>query len=106
MNALTIEHHTLETGHVLILTGNLDLSTANVLRDALTTIPLHEGQTLVIDLARVEFCDSSGLAALVAARNRTLAAHAEIALTAVPPPIVRMLRIVGLDTAFPIHPNT
>jgi anti-sigma B factor antagonist len=105
VTALTIEHHTTVTGHLLILAGDLDLRTADQLRDLLPAIALRDGQLLVIDLARVEFCDSSGLAALVAGRNHTLAAHADIALTAVPRPIARVLHILGLDTAFPLYPS-
>jgi anti-sigma B factor antagonist len=106
VTGLTIGHHTLETSQVLVLTGDLDLKTAEEFHDVLRALPLDEGQLLVIDLARVEFCDSSGLAALVAARNHALTAHAAIALAAVPRPIVRMLRILGLDTAFPTHPTS
>ncbi|MFJ5293028.1 hypothetical protein [Streptomyces sp. NPDC088348] len=33
------------------------------------TSPSNSGQLLVLDLARLDFCDSSGITALIAARN-------------------------------------
>jgi anti-sigma B factor antagonist len=102
---LTIEHRTLGTSHILVLTGDLDMASADDLRDVVRTVPLGAGQLLMIDLARVKFCDSSGFAALVAARNRALAARAEIALAAVPQHIARVLQNLGLDAAFPMHPT-
>jgi anti-anti-sigma regulatory factor len=52
------------------------------------------------------FCDSSGLAALIAARSHAHGAQADIALAAVPPHTLRVLRIVGLDQIFPLHPDS
>ncbi len=54
----------------------------------------------------MEFCDSSGLTALIAARNHAHAAQADIALAAVPPRTLRVLRVVGLDQIFPLHPDS
>nr|WP_275432096.1 MULTISPECIES: STAS domain-containing protein [unclassified Streptomyces] len=61
---------------------------------------------LVLDLARMEFCDSSGISALIAARNHVRAAHADIALAAVPAHTLRVLRIIGLDQVFRLLPGT
>ena len=54
-------------------------------------------QLVVLDLARLEFCDSSGITALIAARNHAVAAGADVALAAVPADTLRVLRIVRLD---------
>ncbi|MER6152527.1 STAS domain-containing protein [Streptomyces hirsutus] len=76
------------------------------LREPLTTLTLQPGQRLVLDLATMEFCDSSGLTALIAARNHAHAAQADIALAVVPLRTLRVLRVVGLDQIFPLHPDS
>ncbi|CAM5669838.1 anti-sigma factor antagonist [Streptomyces avidinii] len=105
MNALTITIRDAQTGPVLELEGDLDYDQAPRLRQALEALPLRAGQRLVLDLARIQFCDSSGITALLVARNRAVTARADIALAAVPGHTARILRIVGLDRVFPIHPD-
>ncbi|MEU8591937.1 STAS domain-containing protein [Streptomyces sp. NPDC048664] len=106
MSPLTITTRDAATGPVLEISGELDHTTAPELREACTAITLRPGQRLVLDLAGMTFCDSSGITALIAARNHALAAQADIALAAVPPHTLRVLRIVGLDQVFPIHPDS
>lgn len=106
MSPLNITTRDVATGPVLEVIGELDYGNASVLRELLTTITLQPGQRLVLDLVSMDFCDSSGLTALIAARNRAHAAHAEIALAAVPANTLRVLRIVGLDQVFPLHPDS
>lgn len=59
----------------------------------------------VLDLARLDFCDSSGITVLLAARNLATDQGADIALAAVPANTARILHIVGLDRVFTIHPD-
>ncbi|KOX02445.1 STAS domain-containing protein [Streptomyces sp. NRRL B-3648] len=93
-------------GPVLEVLGELDYGSADELRGLVPTITLRPGRRLVLDLGGMTLCDSSGVTALIAAYNHAQAARAEIALTAVPAPISRMLRIVGLDQLFPIDSDS
>ncbi len=93
-------------GPVLEIFGELDYDNASKLRELIPTIALRPGQRFILDLGGMEFCDSSGLSALIAAHNHAHAAQADIALAAVPAHTLRTLRIVGLDQIFPIHPET
>lgn len=102
MSDLTIDIEATTTGSVLRLAGELDLNTAPRVRETLEHTALDAGQRLVVELAGVTFCDSSGITALVAARNRALAAQAEIALADVPEHLMRILRMTGLTTVFPL----
>jgi anti-sigma B factor antagonist len=52
--------------HVVPLSGELDVATATGLPEMLVAIA---GSTVVVDLADVSFMDSSGIAAMVIARN-------------------------------------
>ncbi len=106
MTPLRITIRNATTGPVLEIIGELDHSTAPQLRDVLNALILRPGQRLVLDLAGMEFCDSSGLTALIVARNHAQAAHADIALAAVPAHTLRVLRTVGLDQIFPLHPDS
>ncbi|GAA3616457.1 STAS domain-containing protein [Streptomyces chitinivorans] len=106
MSPLKITTRNATTGPVLGITGELDYASAAGLRELLPTLALRPGQRLVLDLAGMDFCDSSGITALIAARNHAHAARADIALAAVPANTLRILRIVGLDQIFPIHPDS
>ncbi|MFD9545617.1 STAS domain-containing protein [Streptomyces sp. NPDC060022] len=106
MTPLKITTRNSPTGPVLQIIGELDYTTAPDLRDHLTTLTLEPGRLLVLDLARMEFCDSSGISALIAARNYVQAAQGDIALTAVPAHTLRVLRIIGLDQVFRLLPGT
>ncbi|WP_079148321.1 STAS domain-containing protein [Streptomyces agglomeratus] len=106
MSPLQIITRDTATGPVLEIIGELDYSNASELRDRLTTLALQPGRRLVLDLGSMRFCDSSGITALLAARNRAHAAQADIALAAVPAHTMRILRVVGLDQIFPLYPDT
>ncbi|MEU6991046.1 STAS domain-containing protein [Streptomyces sp. NPDC046465] len=92
-------------GPVLELSGELDHRTAPDARTALRELDLESGQQLVLDLAGLTFCDSTGITVFIAARNHALAAHAVIVLAAVPDRVNRIFRIAGLDHVFPTHPT-
>lgn len=102
---LTLRTRTTAAGTVMELAGELDHHTAPQVRDALPGLDLRRGQQLVIDLKGITFCDSTGITALIAARNHALAADAAIALAALPERLARILRMVGLDQVFPTHPT-
>ena len=55
--------------HIVTLHGELDIASADGLADALVEVA---GSTVVVDLSGLTFMDSSGIGALVVARNRVL----------------------------------
>ncbi|MEU1350365.1 STAS domain-containing protein [Streptomyces sp. NPDC005795] len=105
MSPLTITTRGAATGPVLEVTGDLDYATAPELRKAVDHLTLADGQLLVLDLANLGFCDSSGITILLAARNLAAEQGATLALAAVPDNTLRILRIVGLDRVFTLHPD-
>jgi anti-sigma B factor antagonist len=82
--------------HVVALQGELDIVSAYGLAHALVEVA---GSTVVIDMSGLTFIDSSGISALVMARNRILAdGRGQLVLTK-PGGIVReALEIVGLSS--------
>ncbi|MFF5565126.1 STAS domain-containing protein [Streptomyces sp. NPDC012623] len=106
MSDLHITTHATPAGPALALRGELDHHSAPLLREAIDRVTLHADEQMVLDLSGLTFCDSSGITAFIVARNRTLESGAAIALAGTPPHILRVLRIVGLDQIFPLHPDT
>ena len=104
--ALTLTTRPIPTGAVLTVAGDLDHDSAGQLRAAVDAIVLRPGDLLTVDLTDLAYCDSTGITALIAARNHTHAHGADIALTAVPSTTLRILGILGLDQLFPIYPAT
>ncbi|WP_370967309.1 STAS domain-containing protein [Amycolatopsis sp. cg9] len=105
MTQFSTTTRTTGTGPVVAVEGELDVATAPRLRAAIGSAALNPGQLLVIDLGGVTFCDSSGISALIAARNVTDAAGAGIALAAVPARLARTFGLIGLADFFPTYPS-
>lgn len=105
MNPITIRQRDTATGPVLHVAGDLDFDQAPELRSRLDRLPLSPGQCLVLDLSGLEICDSSGITALLAARQHALTADADVVLAAVPANLLRVLTLVGLDQVFTLRPD-
>ena len=91
--------------------GEVDLATANQLRDRLFVV-LHDQAPAVVDvdLAGVSFLDCAGISVLVAVRNHALDAGQQVYLSRPASKIRRLLEITGLFDLFtapmsePSHP--
>ena len=89
----------LDGGAVLTVVGELDLETAPELRERLTAIVESGATAVVVDLRRVTFMDSIGLAAVLHARKR-LARGGRLALVVAPESYAQLvLEIAGLPPA-------
>ncbi|QWB21517.1 MULTISPECIES: STAS domain-containing protein [Streptomyces] len=106
MKTLTIDHRDTATGPVLAVAGDLDYAQAPELRLQVDQVTLAPGQCLVLDLSGLAFCDSTGITALLAARQHALAAEADIVLAGVPANLLRVLTLVGLDQVFTLRPDS
>jgi anti-sigma B factor antagonist len=76
--------------------GEVDLDTAPQLREKLMELA-EETDHVVLDLARLDFIDSTGLAALLAGHKRLDEAGGRLELANPPRMLVKMLKLVGLD---------
>jgi anti-anti-sigma factor len=94
----TIRGHT-----VLRISGELDIATAAVLRDRIAAVLDDTVLPVIIDLSRVSFCDASGLTMLITVQRRANAHGRTVALAGPRPNVRKLLRITGLDQAFPIY---
>ena len=89
-------------GPVIAVAGALDVHTAIELRPAVmrTAEALDAGRELVLDLAELDFIDSSGLSVLIAAHKRCVARGARMRLVNAPAFVRRLLAVTGLKTIF------
>jgi anti-sigma B factor antagonist len=75
----------------------IDITTAPELRSALLEAAAHGHGTLVADMTRTQFCDSSGLHTLLAAHKRAQAEGGELLLVMSAAPVLRIFAITGID---------
>ncbi len=88
---------TLNSGRpCIIVEGELDLSNADELKDVLQR-ELSAGQRVLVDLSRVTFIDSTGLAAIVNAHNNTRESGAALELCSdLRPQPRRLMELTGV----------
>jgi anti-sigma B factor antagonist len=94
-----------ERTQIVTVEGELDLASADSLyRRGRMAIARH-ARLLLLDLAGVSFCDSSGLNAFVRIANEADAAGCRYGLVAPQPIVLKVLRITGLDQRLPVFPS-
>ncbi len=86
---------------VLTLAGELDLYNAEEIRAALAEAIASSPRCVVLDLAEVEFVDSTALGVLVEANSRL--GPDGLRLAALQPGPRRALQVSGLDRHLPVH---
>jgi anti-sigma B factor antagonist len=79
----------------------IDITNAEALRSALLTAAANGHRTLVVDMTQTQFCDSSGLHALVAAHKRAEAEGREMLLVIPGAAVLRVLALTGMDRVIP-----
>jgi anti-anti-sigma factor len=65
---------------VVTVTGEVDISTAGLLRDQLADVLATQPGAVLVDVTRLDFCDLSGLDALVEAASAAASAGLELTL--------------------------
>jgi anti-sigma B factor antagonist len=90
---------------VVTAAGEVDLTNAESLRDALLSALNAGALGLVADLTVTTFIDSAGVAALVRASRRADATKATVRLAVTAPAVLRVLNLVGIDQLIEVHPS-
>lgn len=88
---------------VVTAMGDVDVSNAAKLRDALDRVLVNGESRLIVDLRGVSFMDSTGLGILVGRLKLVRARRGSMRLVCAAPRMLRILSITGLDTVFPLH---
>jgi anti-sigma B factor antagonist len=82
---------------VIVLHGELDVATAPMLAETFDEVCLTNPRGLVLDLAKVSFCDSSGIAVLVRTAERCEKTGTSFELVGVSATILRTFELVGVS---------
>ena len=92
-----------QQGHTVVaLEGEIDLEQAGAVRKALLEA-LKKGRNVLVDLSKVTYIDSSGIASLVEGLQVARRQRSELALVAVNQRVRRVLELARLDKVFQIH---
>ena len=92
-----------ESGRLIVsLEGEVDLNESPKVRDLLLAA-VRESAHVLVDLSRVSYMDSSGVATLVEAFQTSRGTGVGFALANVSDAVLRVLKLARLDTVFVIH---
>jgi anti-sigma B factor antagonist len=79
----------------------IDITNAEALRSALLKAAANGHGRLVVDMTQTQFCDSSGLHALIAAHKRAEAEGREVLLVIPSTTVLRVFALTGIDHMIP-----
>lgn len=86
--------------------GEIDLYTAPRLHtELMSALGQNMPLRLVVDMAGVEFCDSTGMNVLLAAQRRAREAGGDLQLASPRPAIRKVLHVTGLESVFTVLDN-
>jgi anti-anti-sigma factor len=81
----------------VVLTGELDISSAGKVEEELTRVEAGDPELIVLDLRGLEFMDSSGLRTIVSADSRAREGGRRIAIVRGPAAVQRIFDVTRLD---------
>ncbi|WP_158263060.1 STAS domain-containing protein [Amycolatopsis sp. CA-128772] len=103
---LTVREETSSEALVLAVAGDVDLLTADQLRDAVTAAFAQRPAVLVIDLTAVTFLDSSGLSVLAQA-HATGGQDTTVRVVTVPDSLAhRAITVTGMAQLLPVFTSS
>jgi anti-anti-sigma factor len=91
---------------IVSVTGEVDLATADALRDSLSHYLADPATTLLVcDLSQVKFLACSGLSILLDAHGALSARGARLSVVANGPAVLRPVTVTGLRDILRVHPD-
>ena len=107
MTSLSLETREEEGAVQIAVAGELDLSSALTFNDELRRAEDRRPQTLVLDLRRLRFMDSTGLRLIISAQSRARKRGRRLAIVLGSEPVRRLFRLAGVNRRLEIvdHPS-
>jgi anti-sigma B factor antagonist len=93
------------TASIVDVEGEIDVLTSPRLKTALAGIVDAGSSTIVINLQRVQYMDSTGLGVIVSAMKRIREKDGTIVLTGLGPHLTKIFEITGLRKVFDLYPT-
>jgi anti-anti-sigma factor len=103
--AYTLEHDPIDSGHLIAITGELDIAAAPELSTVLLIAAGSPGSLVVLDLAEVEFVDSTALGTLLKAGDEIEAAGKRLRVVCAAGPVRSLLEMTNLTNRFKLCPT-
>jgi anti-sigma B factor antagonist len=103
--AYTLDHDAIEAGHLIAITGDLDLAATPELSTVLLIALASPGSLVVLDLAAVEFIDSSALGTLLKAGEEIESAGKRLRIVCAGGPVRKLLEMTNLTNRFQLCPS-
>jgi anti-sigma B factor antagonist len=100
---LSLGEHIVDGRLIIEARGEADVHSAGHLRDRLTSRIDAGSKSVILDLSQLGFIDSTGLGALVAARNHAEEHNADLKLVCASERLLKLFRITGLVEVFAIY---
>jgi anti-sigma B factor antagonist len=101
--ALTFTTEQVDPVTVLAVTGEVDLDTADALRDQVAEVLRDRPSELVLDLSGVGFLDSSGLGALLEVQRRLTDEGGYLRLVIASRHVRRVIDVTGMEHVLDIY---
>ncbi|GAK04406.1 anti-sigma F factor antagonist [Geomicrobium sp. JCM 19037] len=99
---LDLKKTTIDNGTKLFVSGEIDAYTAPQLKEALAPLTSEENGKTVVDLAGVDYIDSTGLGIFVGALKEAHNHNGELKIVSLNHRVKRLFTITGLDEVMDI----
>jgi anti-sigma B factor antagonist len=103
--AYTLEHDPIDAGHLIAISGELDLAATPELSTVMLMAARSPGTLVVLDLAEVEFIDSSALGTLLKVGGEVESAGKRLRVVCAGGPVRRLLEMTNLTNRFQLCPT-
>jgi anti-sigma B factor antagonist len=103
--AYTLEHDAIDAGHLVVITGDLDLAATPELSTVLLIAAGAPGSLVVLDVSAVEFIDSSALGTLLKAGGEIESAGKRLRIVCAGGPVRQLLELTNLTNRFQLCPS-
>ena len=102
---MDLELETTKHDHTTVLTvrGEIDVYTAPRLRQAIVDLVDAGSTSIVVDMEKVDFLDSTGLGVLVEGLKRVRTRGGDLSIVVTQDKILKIFEITGLNKAFALH---
>lgn len=103
--AMQVKREEIGTAIVLTVQGSVDITSSPELRGELKVALDRRPPRIVVDMGGVTFVDSSGLATLIEALQKTQAYEGRVLLCNLSQHVLGVFQLANLDGIFQIHPS-
>ena len=90
---------------VVTLPAEIDVTNADTVQDELLAALNQSAVLLIADMSKTNFCDSSGVSAMVRVFRQAVASGSVLRLAVSTPSVQRVLSITGVDRVMEVFPG-